>query len=174
LGIPFLSSGAFYPPFIYMPNNAPVTASSMTANAVYAVQFVLPFVAQVNLVGVRLVTAGGASSKFNVGLYDFSKNKLIEISADATLTTPQFVTPSIGNNTILAAGVYWLAWSASNTTMRVSGITQPGSSEIFQAAATPFAGVSSNAMASNVLPSSLGTISAGASAQLPLVFMGAN
>jgi hypothetical protein len=144
--------------FVTVPPLAVGSNAVQGANAVYAMQMVVPFIITIKKMAMRLSVVGGAGTKFNSAIYSADGNtKLIETSFDANSTTAQ----SIATSTVtLNPGTYWFAWSAANATMRAAGYNTSGITEVLQVFLLH--GIAANVMASNVMPTTLGAISVSA------------
>jgi hypothetical protein len=159
--VPAIGSSAGFGYFVglmvnYPEQGVPSSIAAMIANAVYAGAFMLPFPVTVNTVAMRMGVVGGASSVCNLGIYDKNQNKLIEASFDATITTAQFKTPTIGAGITLPPDGYFFAWSASDATMQPAGYGT--SSGIYQGLG--LYGRFINTMSGNIMPASLGGFTA--------------
>jgi hypothetical protein len=143
--------------------NAPITGYA--ANVVAVSQFVLNAAWTLSKVSYKLQTSSAAQN-FNFGIYDADKNRLIDSGAfDGSITTLQ--TKSF-TAIELPPGVYYFAASATNTTMRGASMqasaTTVGDLLSIINASTALVATAANATSGNVLPATLGTLTAATSA----------
>lgn len=139
--------------------NAAIT--NYAANTVVVCQFVLTASWKLSKVAYKLSTTL-AASHFNFGIYDASGNKLIESGTfDGSISTTQ--TNSFTAVT-LSPGVYYFAASATSTTIRgpamqASATTVADLMAILDGA-NPLVATAANATSGNVMPSTLGALTA--------------
>lgn len=137
-------------------------APSATANQLRVYQFSLNKNITIDTLSWYQSATGGAGSKVCVGIYGIDGNKITVaegVSADGTnpLRSASAIPP-----TTLRPGIYYLAWSVneSSSSLRLLGVS--AGENIFSALNinTPRFGTAANATVSNVMPETLGTISA--------------
>ncbi len=156
--------------------------TGLTANRVIAVQFRLDRRVTINHVTIYQGAAAGTTATLNIGIYSSAGNLLLDTggfninsSADSVLTIPaaSFNTPA-EQALVLEPGVYYFAYSATVTaTVTILSKASPGSTqENFVNKNAVRIGItgSGNVLSSGKLPSSLGTLSAGAGDTIPLAF----
>jgi hypothetical protein len=138
--------------------NASITGT--TANVVVVYQFVLDSTWKLSSCSYKLGTASAATN-FNFGIYDSSKNKLIDCAFDGSITTLQ--TKTFGPTT-LTPGTYYFACSATSTSPRGPLYFSSGTTTLQQMLAingvNPLVATAANATGSNVMPSTLGALTA--------------
>lgn len=168
----FSTTGLGY--FTSMPAGWPYSsatnlATSASANRVYAVQIILPFVFTVSKISVQSgSTAGGVVCDF--GVYNSGGTLLVNtggINVNATSTvfsaTPTPVT--------LNPGVYWVAWTQNGTTVTFNGLQDSNFGSGLLAAQIPSVMVhGANSATAGVLPGTLGALTTdAASTNIPLI-----
>lgn len=161
-GLTVTSPGCFWGVQIYFKDtggNGPV--SNPGADAVQVCAFVLPFAMTVSKLTFDLAVEA-AATHMNIGLYNQTKNKVIDSGAIDS-STPGFKTITLGSPVALAAGVYWLAWSAddASNTLRVPVITNTDPWATSININVNRWGVAANSTSSGVLPATLGVITPG-------------
>lgn len=132
--------------------------TTIAANTVRAVQFVLPFKITIRTVSARASAAGGAGTLFAVGIYDVNGNKLID---SGTFNGNNIATRQ--SNAIAAVtlnpGVYFYAWTATSAAIAVAAfiVNMNPNTEVTGFGVGPF--IANNGSAAGVLPATLGGIS---------------
>jgi hypothetical protein len=138
--------------------NAAITGTS--ANVVVVYQFALESTWKLSSCSYKLGTASAATN-FNFGIYNASKSKLIDCAFDGSITTLQ--TKTFGPTT-LTPGVYYFACSATSTSPRGPIFFSSGTTTLQQMlalnAVNPLLATAANATSSNVMPATLGTLTA--------------
>lgn len=147
------ASTIFYAPLSY--NGADVGGVSndpVGVNTVVAVRFYLPFKMTINTLAINVTTATAASN-VNVGIYDASKNKLVE--SGAIVSTSTGYKSATVSATTLNPGFYWIAYSTDINTTKVAGWLNNYGTSFYPA--TVF-GTATNSTSAHVMPATLGTI----------------
>lgn len=147
-------------------NSFNAALTNRAANVLVVSQFVLSETWTLSKVSYALQTAVAASN-FNFGIYDSSGNKLIDSGAfDGSITTAQ--TKSFTAVT-LPPGVYYFVVSETTGGSLQGPIIQMPAATLakwlgYFTATTAFVGTAANATSGNVLPATLGTITAATAA----------
>lgn len=116
-------------------------------------QFVLPFRASVKTIVTEVTSGGGAGKKYGVGLYDVTKNLILETGALDGNTVQINVTTI--TQVILEPGIYWYAVTGDSTSIQLKRFDPENT--LLHGIATPRQGTATNGSA-GVLPATLGTI----------------
>ena len=137
---------------------APIT--NTTANTVVVEQFSLQSSWKLSSVTYQLGTTSSAGSHFNFGIYNAAGSKLIDSGAfDGTSSAIQTLTFT---PVTLPPGTYYFAASATDATMK-GLMTQTSNSAALLAmlsTSAPYIATAANSTSSNVLPATLGTLTA--------------
>jgi hypothetical protein len=155
LSLSTTGQGYFWGVAIHMPASNTNTSAVTVANNVHVVQFVLPWSQRVSkITGIIGVQSSGSQV---VGIYDATGNKLLQSAAMSLNSTSGNAVSGNISAVTLPAGVYYLAWSATDTTggfttSNISNYTQ------FFNNGTVRMGTCANTMSSNVLPATCGAI----------------
>lgn len=159
--LPVMGTGGYYlPPANQVPtSNVSVTVSAN--NQVRTVAFVPPVDVPVNSIHFNLVTAS-AGGLCGVGVYSGDGNtKLIDSGAKSTTSTGVQSTTLGATVTLKAGTLYFLAYTADNTTAALTGlVAQLTNATNVLNTGTVQTGIAANSSASGVLPTTLGTITA--------------
>lgn len=137
---------------------APIT--NTTANTVVVEQFSLQSSWKLSSVTYQLGTTSSAGSHFNFGIYNAAGSKLIDSGAfDGTSSAIQTLTFT---PVTLPPGTYYFASSATDATMK-GLMTQTSNIAALLAmlsTSAPYIATAANSTSSNVLPATLGTLTA--------------
>ena len=145
---------------LFSNNNTSASITNTTANTVVVYQFVISDTWVLTSCSYKLVTAS-AGTHFNFGIYNSAGSKLIDCPFDGSLTTLQ---TSAFAAVTLAPGVYYFAASADSGLCKGPIFFSSAPSTVFELAALgavhPYLATAANATSSNVLPSTLGALTA--------------
>ena len=148
--------GYFYGFTVFGGEQTTNAAMGAVADRVYARQFVLPFRITVRNIATEVISAGAASSKYGVALYDEDLNLLVEtgaLAADATGILRTSVVP-----VTLNPGVYWFCQTSDSTTVTARVFLISGRAMLNEGTVQKFGRGSNNAPDPGTFPSTLGTI----------------
>jgi hypothetical protein len=147
--------GYFWGVSITAPASNSNTAAVAQASRVHAVQFVLPFSIRVSKL-TSMIGVQSSGSEY-IALYDSAKNKLLDSGAMSLNSASGLIVSANVSAITLAPGVYYLAWSASDTT---GGFTIPNAAnwQQFLNNGNVRIGYSSSALSAGVMPTNLGTL----------------
>lgn len=162
-------SGYVFLPGITIPNVSGLnTAVAGTANQVRVVQFVLPTPVTARKMTVNISTPSAGQSVY-VGVYSAAGAKLLE--AALSCATLNGTTTTLASPVTLAAGTYFYAYSASNTTCAITGVPLGTSfANMMQKNAVRLA-TSANLVSGGVMPATLGTLASSSPSTTPVVLL---
>lgn len=127
------------------------------ANDVSVIQVVLPFQIKVSDIQIYVDTLQ-AGKNFGCGIYSADgETLLLETGAISTASAGKKKV-TLGTAVTLDAGVYWYAWTADGTTLRVRGLAAAGAVNDLFDDTNPQMGDAENGGTNGVLPATLGTI----------------
>jgi len=136
------------------------TLTNFSANTVLVYQFILTATWTLSSCSYTLY-ASSAGTHFNFGIYDVNKNKLIDCAFSGATTATQKIT---FGPTTLPAGVYYFAVSSTSSAITGPVIFSSNNATLPTLnslnAATALLATAANSTSSNVLPSTLGTLTA--------------
>ena len=146
--------GYLYAP--YGPTANATTTALASADQVRVYQFVLPYRVLVARLAFSIATlsVGGLAG---VGIHDKDKNKLFANEGISTTTTG-VKTGTVSPSVTLEPGVYYVTWTADNTTVTLFASTTGSAQGTLLNAQSAKAGVAANTSTAGVLPATLGTI----------------
>lgn len=155
----FAGAGMRYEGLLQNANtNAAIT--NTTANKVIVYQFSLDSPWTLSSCSYKL-SSTSASTHFNFGIYNASGSKVIDAAFDGSLSTLQTVT---FGPTTLSAGTYYFAASATSTTPTGPVMFSSGGSTVQElvalSAVQPLLASAANSTSGNVMPATLGTLTA--------------
>lgn len=156
-----VQGGIWLPQGVLTNINTPSAQAASTANQLRVFQVTLPFSITVGHANVNISSA--SSGTVNIGIYDPSGNKLTEASVTCTAGARQ---ASFSPTYTLPAGVYYYAYSISDLTCQASGLATNTVMVLENFGSATRIGTASNPTVSNVMPTTLGTVTA--SAQPPV------
>lgn len=159
LNLTTAGQGGFFGVTIVQAASAVNTTVLAGANAVKAMQFVLPFSVTVRKVVSEVVTTS-AGGLYSVGIYDAAATSLLLSSGAQLTTTATVISVTLGTPVLLSPGVYWLAWTGDNTTFTLRGTSLSGAASVSNMliANANRVGGAANASVAGVLPAALGAI----------------
>jgi hypothetical protein len=139
----------------------------VAANEVWVVKFFLPMSLTVASVHFSINTTSAGSSTA-IGVYSADGNTLHVSSGAVSGASGGVKSVTLGSPVTLAAGFYWLAWTATDATVRFSAIQTNLTWYGIMIAGTLQEGKAANASASGVLPATLGAISTSGQTPVPI------
>ncbi|KKL66706.1 hypothetical protein LCGC14_2142280, partial [marine sediment metagenome] len=132
------------------------TIALASNNQVRVFQFVLPYRVLVANLAFNIAVAS-ASGLCGLGIYDKDKNKLFALEGvDTTVTGVK--TGAVAPSVTLDPGIYYVVWTADNTTVLFSAGPTASTSGGILNAITAKTGNAANTSSSGVLPATLGTV----------------
>ena len=165
--------GYFWGGRSFGPLTTNATPLTNVANQVRVCQLILETAFTIRKVTVRVASNTAGASSAVVGIYTNNGNtQLLSATFDTSVSGALVQTVTLGSPVVLPAGIYVLAWSDSSTTPNLAFSNQFNAltnlSTVMNASVVRV-GTAANAMSGNVLPATLGTITA-ASFDIPGFF----
>lgn len=121
-----ISPSGFFLGSISPSNSSNSALTLMTGGNIGACSFFLPFTATVGHITYSLHTSGTSGAMLDIGLYNDSGNLVFDMGAQSSTGGPGVYTVTLGSATTLAPGVYWAAYTYSDTTTQIDGLVIGG------------------------------------------------